>query len=258
MFDHIVLEEAQRDLLSQIVEAERSLPREARGRFIVARARDEPFDTFVHPGGPRLEGHLEDIEILAGVGLVTIGHNSQGTPNFYATPTGFQYYEHMKRTGAPEETVQEEIRRYILSDRFRHEHPGSFAKWSQAEDMLWSSDSKKQLTTVGHLCREAAQEFTDELLRVHSVPQPHPPKPQTVARLRAVVASCGSALGTSVGVLLNALIEYWGAVADLAQRQEHGAEREAEELHLEDARRLVFQTLVVSYEIHRALSRSRE
>ena len=159
MFEHIVLEDEQRELLSQIVETERSLPRERRGRFILVQLHSEPFDTFIHTGGPQLEGHFEDVEILAAAGLLAIGYNSQGTPTFYVTPTGFQYYEHMKRTGAPDETVQEEIRRYITGNRFRTEHPRSFAKWSQAEELLWSTDSKEQLTTVGHLCREAAQEF---------------------------------------------------------------------------------------------------
>jgi hypothetical protein len=258
MFDDIVLEDAQRTLLSQVVEVERSLPREARGRFILAEATgDESQDTFIHEGGPRLEGHLEDVEILADVRLVKIGHNSQGTPNFFVTPRGFQYYEHMKRAGAPDETVQEEIRRYIVSDRFRAEHAGSFAKWSQAENLLWSSDSKKQLTMVGHLCREATQEFADEMLRIYSVAEPHSPKPQTVRRLQAAIASRSSSVGSSVTAVLKALIEYWGTVADLAQRQEHGAEREGDELYWEDARRLVFQTLVVLYEMHWAMSRTR-
>jgi hypothetical protein len=253
MFDDIVLEDDQKALLAQIVEAERSVPKEKRGRFLVAQLIAEPFDTFIHPGGPRLEGHFEDVEILAGAGLVTIGYTSQGTPNFYVTPTGFRYYAHLKTETDPEDTVQNDIRRYVGSHLFQRDHPRSLAKWSQAERLLWGSDSTQQLTTVGHLCREAMQEFGDEVLALYSVPEPYPPKLHTVARLRAVVASRRPATSSTVAALFDALIGYWGAVADLAQRQEHGAEREAEDLRWEDARRLVFQTVTVFYEIHRAL-----
>jgi hypothetical protein len=47
------------------------------------------------------------------------------------------------------------------------------------------------------------------------------------------------------------MLAFWGAVSDLAQRQEHGAQREAEPLGWEDARRLVFLSAVVMYEIDR-------
>jgi hypothetical protein len=39
----------------------------------------------------------------------------------------------------------------------------------------------------------------------------------------------------------------------LVQRQEHGAQKEVTPLTWEDARRVVFQTCVVMYEINRAL-----
>ena len=49
------------------------------------------------------------------------------------------------------------------------------------------------------------------------------------------------------------LVDYWHAVSNLAQRQEHAASREGSSLTEDDARRVVFQTLNVMVEIDRAL-----
>jgi hypothetical protein len=46
-----------------------------------------------------------------------------------------------------------------------------------------------------------------------------------------------------------------GTLSDLAQRQEHGGQREAEPLVHEDARRLVFQAAMVMFEVIRSLTR---
>jgi len=53
--------------------------------------------------------------------------------------------------------------------------------------------------------------------------------------------------------LAEALIVYWGTVADLTQRQEHGAQRDQAPLTWEDSRRVVTQTLMVMYELDREL-----
>jgi hypothetical protein len=57
-----------------------------------------------------------------------------------------------------------------------------------------------------------------------------------------------------VGAFASALLHYWGTLIDLVSRQEHRASTEAAELNFEDARRVVFQTLVVMFEIDRALN----
>jgi hypothetical protein len=60
-----------------------------------------------------------------------------------------------------------------------------------------------------------------------------------------------------VKAFLEALVAYWGTVNDLIERQEHGAKREGEQLGVEDARRVVFQLLIVMNEIDRALAKRR-
>jgi len=56
-----------------------------------------------------------------------------------------------------------------------------------------------------------------------------------------------------VSAFLDALLVYWGTACDLVQRQEHGSQREGAPLTWEDARRVVFQTMLVMYEVGRAV-----
>ena len=60
-------------------------------------------------------------------------------------------------------------------------------------------------------------------------------------------------LGEAKSRFLDALFEYWRAVGDLAQRQEHAGQREGDPLVWEDGRRLVFQTALLMSEAARAL-----
>jgi hypothetical protein len=43
------------------------------------------------------------------------------------------------------------------------------------------------------------------------------------------------------------MVDYWNALVDLHQRQEHGAQRQGQPLTWEDGRRVVFQTILVMY-----------
>lgn len=253
MFEHIILEGIQKELLNKLVEIERSLPHEKRGKFYVSDSWGTSEADFIHSGGPKLTGHMSDIEVLAGYNFLNVAYGSRETPNFYVTPVGFRFYEYLKNAGEPIETVETEYRKYLSSDEFEREYPEAYAKWSQAEKFLWGNDSQQNFTTIGHLCREAMQEYAEALLKKFNIPEPHPPKANTVGRLRSVIEVHQARVGTTVFEFLNALIPYWGTVNDLAQRQEHGAQREEYQLIWEDARRLVFQSLVVFYEIDRAL-----
>lgn len=253
MLDRIRLMPQQIDLLCKLVEVERSVPDEKRGKFIVSSCIGRVSDTFMHPVGLQVVGCSQDVEILGQYGLVSIGTSSRGTMNFFVTPDGFLFYEHIKLQGPRAERVEEEMRAHLSSDDFKRVFPLAFEKWIQADSQLWSSDSREQLTTVGHLCREAMQDFADELMNVLAVPEPHPPKDKTVARLRKTFDTSPRRVSKTTRDFLDALIGYWGAVSDLAQRQEHGSQRDGGELLWEDARRLVFQTLVVFYEIQHTL-----
>ncbi len=74
-----------------------------------------------------------------------------------------------------------------------------------------------------------------------------------MARLKGVFIEKKKVLPSTIHPLLEALIVYWGCVLDIVQRQEHGATKEGEDLVWEDARRAVFNTLTVMFEIDNAI-----
>jgi hypothetical protein len=196
---------------------------------------------------------MRDIEILAQYGFLNLSDRLGRTPKFYVTPIGFKYHEYLKTQGEPVENVEREISKYSSTKTFVEEYSAAYEKWSKAEKFLWGDDSQQNLTTIGHLCREAMQEYAETLVRKHGVLETDDPKANTVNKLRSVIKKYKTGVGNTVSEFLDALIPYWGTVSDLAQRQEHGSEREESQLTWEDARRLVFQTAVLFMEIDKAI-----
>jgi len=205
-----------------------------------------------HPGVPRDHPGIYpgDLETLADAGYVRLERFSDSV-RFDITPAGFRYYAELKnRTGKVGESVPTATREYLDSAQFAARHQPAFAKWQDADRLLWSSESSSQYTTIGHLCREAMQEFAATLVRSPAVTGAPDDPARTVARVRAAL-NARNVSGHSKE-LLDALINYWGVTADLSQRQEHGALKEGAPLQWEDGRRLVFNTLFVMVEIDRA------
>jgi hypothetical protein len=99
------------------------------------------------------------------------------------------------------------------------------------------------------------QEFATSLVNKYSPPEVDKDVAHTEARIRAALNKAGTTIGTTVKPFLDALVAYWRKVSDLVQRQEHGGQREGKPLVWEDARRVVFQTLVVMFEIDSSISR---
>jgi hypothetical protein len=180
-----------------------------------------------------------------------LSYNSQGSRLFYVQPQGIQFYEETKRSSPALQTLEDELRHFIGAREFQESHPTAFAKWEQAASLLWAADSAQQLSTIGHLCREALQEFAASLADLERVDVSTIEPSKTVSRLKAVLAGRAATLGTTEAAFLEALISYWGTVSDLVQRQEHGAQRERGPLVWEDARRVVFQSCVLMYEVTR-------
>jgi hypothetical protein len=252
----IVLEEHQVDLLRTLVEAHRAHPSE---EFLALDAqRGIPELPVSHPGlgGQGLMVAPVDLDALAEVGLIRW---HQREPNgvwlFSIPPRAIRYYaDILQKQGQPTERVEQAVRRYIDAEGFKSRHPAAYAKWLQAEELLWGGDAQSQLTAIGHHCREAVQEFATVLVGQYQPPNCPADPASTVARLRAVLNVRRSSVDSTVHPFLEALLAYWGTVMDLLQRQEHGAQRERQSLTWEDGRRVVFQTLVVMYELDRTLS----
>jgi hypothetical protein len=148
------------------------------------------------------------------------------------------------------------VRSYLDAQQFRADCPAAFEKWTAAECLLWTPEVERDLTNIGHLCREAIQAFATAVVDRFQPSAVDPNKQHDVARIATVLDQRKAKLGSTERPFLSALLAYWGTVSDLAQRQEHGAQREAEPLVWGDARRLVFQTAVVTFETHRSLFRT--
>jgi len=252
-----MLEPEQKDLLAILVEAARNVQREQRQKFMFVETFGA--STIDHPGlsNGSVEAYKGDIEILARNGLVSLSYGMRGSLSFDVTPEGFKYYEEMKKqAGQPVQKVEQSVKSFLDASRFQQKYSVAYQKWAQAEAMLWTSESESQLTTIGHLCREALQEFASALLIQYQLPNDERDKALTVARLKAVISARASQLNKSEKEFLDALLAYWGTVSDLIQRQEHGGQKEGEPLVWEDGRRVVFQTAVVMFEVDRSLSRN--
>jgi hypothetical protein len=173
------------------------------------------------------------------------------------TPLGFRYYEHIKQKGnLPVQNVEATVLRYLDADDFQKKYPKAYEKWSTAAKLLSASDSEKQFTTVGHLIREAMQEYANALVDKYRPSNVNSDKTKIVDRVRTVLNTQLEETGKRTKPFLDALLAYWGTVSDLVQRQEHGAQKEGKPLVWEDARRVVFQTAVVMFEIDRMLALS--
>lgn len=257
-FEHILLEPEQKQLLSELVEATRKIPRDERRPFFIGSYQQQG-DILQNSSLPNFERevYMGDVKQLARKGLIDLWYvGSVQTANLDVTPEGFAYYEWMKqRAGQPIQRIETETRDYLGADHFQQRYVAAFQKWAEAESMLWSSDSEQQFTTIGHLCREAIQEFATTLVENFSPPEVDKDKTHTVARIRGVLEQRANQLGQIERPFLDALLAYWGTVSDLVQRQEHGAQKEGEPLVWEDGRRVVFQTAIVMFEIDKALSR---
>jgi hypothetical protein len=252
----VLLEREQEDLLKALVEATRNIPRDQRQKFLFLKTMGPDF--IRHPGLPdqNLAIYEGDLDILEQEGLLSVTYSARHNGrSFDVSPLGFRVYEEMqRRSGAPAQQVEEELMRYLDADAFHQSYSVAYRRWAEAVELLWGSDSQQQLTTIGHLCREAVQEFATALVDRHQPPDMDTDRTHTVARTRAVLDQHASKLGTTAAPFLDALLAYWGTVSDLVQRQEHGAKKEGRPLVWEDGRRVVFQTAVVMFEIDRALS----
>ena len=236
-----------------MVKADHAVPPADKWKFVIVRQTG--LGPILHKGLPSdFSANISDLEALWDAELLRQGVGSKGSFNFSITPLGFMYAQWLREsTGDPVQRVTDEIRGYVASEDFKSHYKNAYAKWAQAEAHLWGEDSDQQLTTIGHLCREALQEFATALVDHHNPPSTNTDKTKTIDRMRAVLNCCSDQLGGTVAPFLDALLVFWGTVSDLVQRQEHGAQKEGGPLVWEDARRVVFQTAVVMFEIDRCI-----
>ena len=185
--------------------------------------------------------------------IIFCSHNSYSTTYFYLAPQHFEYLK--EQSGQPIARIEGSVHTYLSSDSFLQKYSEAYKKWLDAENMLWKSESEQQLTTIGHLCREAIQELANTLIEQYQPPNVDTDKSHDIRRIEAILKFRAAELGQTENPFLEALLGYWANISALIQRQEHGAQKENQELLWEDARRIVFHTAILMYEIDKAVSR---
>jgi len=253
----MLLEQEQKDLLSTLVETTRNVPEAEREPIRVIQDRNKMYLQHRGFSGGSIQVYFPNVTALADANLIDIRAGNPTSVQLIDIKTkGFSYYEELKQeTREPSQRLESELRSYIDSAQFRNRYPDAYRKWMEAEALLWGTDPEKQLTTIGHHCREAMQDFADVLVKTHKPPNIDPDKAHTINRLKAVTQHNSNALGQSQVQFLTTLADYWASVEGLVQRQVHGMQKNRD-LVWEDGRRVVFQTLVTMVEIDRALTRA--
>lgn len=259
MAGEIVLENEQIELLGKLVHAARNVPPERRQKFQYRHQIDaDPRAILTHEGFPspdrHIRAHFGDIEALAHNGLVSIEKSGRHNGSFDILPLGYRYYANqLLDSSTSVQRVEATVRSFLCAESFRVQYATAYEKWRRAEELLWASDSSQQLSTIGHLCREAMQAFATVLFAKHASQAQISDPAKVVAKLKAVIEASAAHLGTTEREFLDALLPYWGTVSDLVQRQEHAGQKEGRAVTWGDARRAVFQTAVVMFEVADAL-----
>lgn len=142
--------------------------------------------------------------------------------------------------------VARAVAEYVNGAEFRNGFPGAWRSLQHAIELL--ADVPLKAGIVGYTCREAMQTFATEAVRIRGIRDAPPPE-QVTNRIRAIAAK--EHVGEKTTDFLEALVNYWSKTYDLTQRQAKNAMREGEELTDEDARRVVFHTAMVMYEVSR-------
>jgi hypothetical protein len=247
------------DLLVVLADAHRGVDVSRRGEFYwLFTIGSDVRPQVVHHGlpGGRIHAVFGDIEELARAGLLHLRPKDRGSGSFGLTNAGLRAAADYARRGAESMEAPEVIaHRYLEAEAFATRYPSARTKWLAADALLRSSAAESQLSMIGHLCREAFQEFAGALCQYVGVADVPADPGKTVARVKACIDARKASVGDKIAEFLEALFVYWGRVSDLAQRQEHGGTKEGRALTLEDGRRVVFHTAITMYELDRALAR---
>jgi hypothetical protein len=250
------LEPEPAQLLWQLVEAARAMPRSQRGDFMALRTFGG--SSIHHPGLPGgvVEGYDEgDFRDLIESGFVRVTNRGSNEEMFDLRREAFDSYDAAHRNADAPVTAQENLAiEHVSSDAFAARYRAALSKWRNADALLWEDDSARNLTTIGHLCRESMQLFVTRLIELHDVSTAESDPAKTINRLHSVIDTRRPQISSRHADLLDALVDYWKAVNGVVQRQEHGEQKDGEELSWDDGRRVVLYTAMVMGECDRILS----
>ena len=210
MLETILLETEQKGLLRLMVEAARSVPRDERKKFMAVKSNRGT--DLLHPGlrGKDVRPFEGDLEALESEGLLRVSYGGRGTANYDITPLGYKYYEHLKsEIGEGPARLEEHVRSYLESAPFQSTFDKAFLKWAKAEGTLWQVGAEDHLTEIGHLCREALQEFVEKLAHTTKTDVLQIPKASTKRRVQAILESKRASLSLSTATVVDLPPKKW-------------------------------------------------
>jgi hypothetical protein len=248
------LDNEQKQIFINFIDSFKDIVRDNRYKFVASHLSDDT--TLIgHPLKPDSDITLYkiDFEALCRSKLFDCyDFNNPNEMQFIITHEAFNVYELLKNEKlTPLQRIENDTLDYIKSQCFIKKYPKAYQKWQMAEELFLKETKNKNLTTIGHLCRETLQEFADELL-LHKSIESEFSKSKIISKIKSVfeATNIGS---TTTKHFLDALLNYWGALSDLVQKQEHDSQREGGTLKIEDARRIIFHSAIIMYEIDKTI-----
>ncbi|BAS29370.1 hypothetical protein [Limnochorda pilosa] len=236
----------QLELLQGLADAVRRVPKGQPKEFL-ASSDQEGSEVLALAGHYRHHGvSPSDLEELADQGLVRITERRRyGDLLFSVTNRGMQ----VAGLGSPAALVERRVR--FVQDRLPEPYRLAQDLMDQAASRLSDAHDEHDYSEIGHKCREAMQEFAEQLYQqvVPASQQRTLPKDKTVDRTRAVLETWKPEAGDTTVALLDALLVYWGAVSDLGHKVEHRSQKAGRPLTLQDAERAVLYTYLVMAEL---------
>jgi hypothetical protein len=139
----ILLTDEQVDLLVLLVEETRRVSGGGQQcEFFVSRSMS---GDFIMGEGERIPTFFPDLVELDRAGLIRLRDTNTGGA-FVVSPSGFAFYEEIKRLrGEPVERVEAEVR-HLLERNIVDSFDDAAQRWREAEDLLWRRDAEDQLT----------------------------------------------------------------------------------------------------------------
>lgn len=250
-FENIDLLDTHKELFKNIIETYRKIPPNEPKDFLVTELGTG--EVILVNQGENLLCLSDELVILKNEKLIqATSYRNEREFNFVIPPLAFKYYDYLKnQEGNPVQQVEREVLSYLSSESFCQYHPVAKNKLDKAIELLWNDNSQQNLTTIGHLCREAMQEFTTTLANKLGFALAEKDLAKTKNRMTEITENAKTKNSKTIIIHSEALLNLWSSTSNLIQRQEHGGQKEGEPLTWEDGRRVVLYTIFVLYEFDR-------
>lgn len=239
----ILLTAGQEELLFKLADKDRELNSLGKDRGIRVSNTFDGFilrigrETIPHDPGDWVELQNKKLVIFAFKNLLS------GDTTYAVSAEGIAYAQSIRlKRGLGPSIAERKV--LWLTDETRQRYPDCIKLLEDAASLFWSDNRDSNLSTIGHKCREALQEFSSALYQEICPNNEALPKEKTRSKLRAVIEKIKPEIGDSNHDLTDALLSLWNAVDNLAQKVEH-----TNQLSAGDVERLLLYSHLIMAEL---------